>query len=1288
MATAEQTNPYEGAIAVTASNPYEGALQVNEAVTPPPQQESSFFGTVEEDDLKKDPEWIKAARNIYEWNEGRTLEYDQGELTEGKKEVPKLNSDEQYANYALRYMGWFNYNIPKMANEVLDLQTATDQQKTDFVKLMDMYDTKKISASGVGRFIQGVGLDPSTYVGIGTFGAGLAAREATKQAAKQSVKQMIISGVKRGAPIAATEGAIYTGVDDALRQEARIEAGQQEGHDFVQSLKAIALGATIGGALGGTVGGLSGKVKGTKIQKASEAEQVKADVKTPEQEEPTIRETSNPQGQTIPVETVIKRFQKDDPAKIKFNKFVADNGIYLQNKMQKSLDQSLSITDPKKATEFAKNAIREIETDITNKFSKIKKPKSNAKPQILKRVTVPKPRMLKDLVKNIDPEMSGMSELIRVVSAKSGKLPSWRMAKGGIKDYEEIYQNAVEEGFYPERAYRSDSPDIGMPQNFIDDIADKIHPEDIEGYDNAINKNNEIDEIELKLEQNNINPKGMTDEEVIQVINDIDSGMLNVTRSDIPAKEAARLEKELIDEIESQQGSAQIDDSGRPIQGGPITPDFQRDTTVNLNDRLVEVGIKIMDDLKIPRDPNVRISDQLEDVLFKAETNPVAREELEPVLKRNNITLPELSKLFRESIADSARRMQKLSAVSRAIENLSEKIGEIAKPETWTSNLYNFIKQADNIRRGLLVSQIATAMRNNTAQQGRVVMKTLIDVFDNTLKQTFNPLRRAFGSQETPVNYARAFELILNLTTKRKQAKDLTDLLTKYYVKDAENLFTRYSSDVADATQTSNAARVIKVGQKVTDGLNVLNRMQEFWFRRAVFANTITDTLLKKGIDINKVGISNDLFKNISKVDIEKAVDDALYFTYAKTPDVPIIKHLVDAVNSSPFLLTGVIPFPRFMANAIAFQFRHSPLGFSALLFPKEIAKLKAGNYKTLGQAVVGTTLLLTMVEAKRRGLGKDHKWYEVETPSGKTIDMRPYFPLTPYLFLADVITRVESGRDWGNAKDILQALSGAQFRAGASLQLVQNAIDGMAGLDTKEKINKYMSDYTSNVLGGYLTPLRMFGDFIDATRYYLDEDFEGQKFRRPVETGEFTTDTLNKLKTSVPIVREQFPEIQSPTREATPGRPETVTIPFTDIQAPGPLTRQLTGATVREEKNAAEREFDRLGFRRRDILPYSGNQQVDQIRSQYLGPIVEKVIGKLVQQESYLKASNELKGYILRDTLKAIRSTANDYIKEQRIEPELFMKVYTNRLPKYVKRLLAGENVNLNAIRTDLLNQ
>jgi hypothetical protein len=223
-----------------------------------PPKESSFFGTVEEEDLKKDPEFIKAAKNIYKWNEGRTFGFK-------NKEPKKLNSDEQYADYALRYMGWFNYNIPKMGKEVLDLRSASEQEKNDFVTLMDKYDQKKINLAGTGRFAAGVLSDPSTYVGIGTLGAGLAARQMAKAAAKRSVREMVKSGLKVGGTIGAVEGATYTVADDALRQSARIQAGQQEGYDIGQGAKAAAMGATLGGVLGGSVGALSGKVKGGKI---------------------------------------------------------------------------------------------------------------------------------------------------------------------------------------------------------------------------------------------------------------------------------------------------------------------------------------------------------------------------------------------------------------------------------------------------------------------------------------------------------------------------------------------------------------------------------------------------------------------------------------------------------------------------------------------------------------------------------------------------------------------------------------------------------------------------------------------------------------------------------------------------------------------------------------------------------------------------------------------------------------------------------------------------------------
>lgn len=1253
-------------------------------IPPTPEQITENDGKLSEAELKKDPEWIKVAKSIYEFNEGTTF----GIEKDGQPK--KLNSDKEYADYALRYMGWFNFNIPKMGNEALDLfQFANQQQKEDFVTAMDMYDNKKISWAGVGRFIKGVGSDPSTYVGIGTLGAGLVARAGAKEATKQSIKEFVKQGAIQGAKIGAIEGAAYSTVDNALRQSTRIMSGQREGFDFGESGQSALFGAGLGGVFGSSIGGTAAYFKNKNNVVPSVTKEGEDFVLPPKPEE--LKETfvgpKNEFGDTPIVETPvapakekliidflqtnknlpkskIKRTATSDIAEelgISINE-ASDIVKNLRNKKvigfdfggENKLFEDLS-------PEYQKANLDVLARDIQPATPKVETPKrGNNIPEILKVTKEPKVRTATDYIGKIkDGERSG--ELKGIFEDASGNIQ--RKFKAGqnqegntLDDLDDVANSMMEDGFYNQ----VDTSETGMTNRVLEDLNnDTPHPEDAAIYADWERKTNQGKEVRKVLDDNKVNYRGMTDQEVMQTYDDIVNDRLPPVRDEVPLEMYA-------DDIEAASGgninNVRVDDIVDPTPDGR---DFQTDTTVDLNDRLVEVGVKIMDDLEIPRNPEIKISDQLEEVLFQAEGNPVAREKLDSVLEKNNITLPELSQLFRGSIADSARRMQKLSAVSRSIQNLSEKIGKTAKPETWTARLYNFIKQADNIRRGLLVSQIATAMRNNTAQLGRVSMKTMIDVFDNTLKKTFNPIRKAFGAEESPVDYARSFELILNLTKNKKQAKDLTDLLTKYYVKDAENLFTRYSSDVADATKTSNAARIIKVGQKVTDGLNILNRMQEFWYRRAVFANTITDALLKKGIDINKVGISDDLLKYVNKADIEKAVDDALYFTYAKTPDVPIVKSLVDAVNSMPFFATGIIPFPRFMANAIAFQFRHSPLGFSALLTPKEIAKLKSGDYKTLSQAVVGTTLLLTAVEMKRRG-SETNKWYEVETSSGKTVDMRPYFPLTPYLLVADMVVRSESGRGAPDAKDVLQGLSGAQFRAGASVQLVQNLLDGMAGLDTEEKVNRFMSDYTANVLGGYMTPIRMFGDFVD----------QDQQFRRPLPTGEFLDDTTNQLKSNIPFVRDQFPESESPTREAAPGRPDTVQIPFTEIEAPGPLVRQLTGATVREEKNAAEKEFDRLGFKRRDILPYSGNAVVDQTRAKYLGPIVEKVIPVLIQSEQYQSASNELKSTILRKTLTELRSAANDYIKENRINEEQFAKAAFNRQPKYIKALLNSQGI------------
>ncbi len=1218
-----------------------------------------------EAELRKDPEWIRAAKSIYEWNEARSG------TVGGTQKVKPLNSDKEYADYALRYMGWFNYNIPKMANEATDLKTtANQQQREDFVRLMDMYDNKKISGAGAVRLIKGLALDPSTYVGIGTFGAGLAGREAAKTAAKAGIRSLIKQGAKQGAKVGAIEGAAYSTVDNALRQSTRIMSGQREGFDLGESAKAAGIGSVLGGALGGSIGGAASyfKNKGNVVPNVTdEAEEFVVPPSQEVVETPVVETPVSPEVVTPKVERFKQEQQRNKNKEEALNVW---NNLPEREKIR-IINRDGS---PLKFTDDYINKIEELQLPKAETVApevvtpKVETPKRGTKiPEILKKPVKPKIRTARDYFGKVsddaDTELKEIFEDYKGNIQRKFKVTSQEDPNAAIKSIDElddVQTRMQEDGFYNQsETFAGETP------SFRDDILEDLQNDTVHRDDQLLlseweRKTEEAINLRKTLDDNNINYKGMSDEEVLVAYDDVINNRIPPARDEVPLELYA-------DDIKAASGgninNVRVDDIVDPTPDGK---DFQTDTTTGLNQRVIDVGMQIMDELEIPRNPNVRISDQLKEAVLLANSSPKFMTKFVDTLKKNDLTVEELSTVFKDSISDSARRMQQLSAAKQSMKRMGQELGEIAPDEGWYANFAtqytDIIRDLDNIRRGLLVSQIATAMRNNTAQVGRVGMNTLVQAFDDVLNRTFNPLRKAFGKETVPVDYTKSFGLLMNLTTNKKKAKELTEFLTKYYVNESDRLFTKYASEVAD----SSKSKVLKSGQKMVDGLNFLNRMQEFWYRRGMFATSIKDTLALKGIDINKVEINEDLLKHLKGADIEKAVDDALYFTYAKTPDNKFLKSFVDIANSIPFVTTGIFPFARFMANAIEFQFKHSPIGFGLMLRPKEIKKIAAGDTTAFSQAMIGSTLLLATIEAKRNGMSEDHKWYEVETSSGKTIDMRPYFPLTPYLFIADVITRIENGRNWGDPKDILQALTGAQFRAGASLQLVQNVLDGLGGLDTEEKINKFMSDYVSDVLGGFLTPLRMFNDFIE----------QEQDFRAPVPTGEFLTDTTNRLKTSIPIVREQFPELESPTREAAPGRPDTVGIPFTDIQAPGPLVRQLTGATVREEKNAAEREFDRLGFKRRDILPYSGNAVVDQTKAKYLGPYVEKFIPLIIQSEQYQSASNELKSTILRKTLKEIRSAANDYIKENRINEEQFAKAAFNRQPKYIKALLNSKGI------------
>ena len=186
-----------------------------------------------EDSLTEDGDFLSAARNVYRFNNGGN---------------DFVGEDQELADYALDTMGWFNYNLPKMTVDAAIISRADDNTKASFLYLMDAYDDKNISWDGTWRFIKGVGLDPTTYAGLASFGIGTAAGVTAKVATKEGLKALFKGGA-RNTVIAGIEGGVYAAVDDVNRQVIETSVTGED-MDFGRTLESSAKGVALAGTVG------------------------------------------------------------------------------------------------------------------------------------------------------------------------------------------------------------------------------------------------------------------------------------------------------------------------------------------------------------------------------------------------------------------------------------------------------------------------------------------------------------------------------------------------------------------------------------------------------------------------------------------------------------------------------------------------------------------------------------------------------------------------------------------------------------------------------------------------------------------------------------------------------------------------------------------------------------------------------------------------------------------------------------------------------------------------------
>jgi len=649
------------------------------------------------------------------------------------------------------------------------------------------------------------------------------------------------------------------------------------------------------------------------------------------------------------------------------------------------------------------------------------------------------------------------------------------------------------------------------------------------------------------------------------------------------------------------------------------------------------------------------------------------------IAEDNKITPEEFTSFIYPSARKSA---QELNALSQ----LAKKYREILDPtnsfDTGTGVL-GYIKRLDNIRRALLTSRLSTAVRNYISQSTRVSLDVLQSVIDKTLQQTIRPfVKDKIQFDKGAVSPISNFQGLINNFTqwnpiggfkKHKEIKNLSNKILENAPREKDRLFLNYASDVKNYGGIKGAKDTLGKVEGLVDYAGIFNKTQEYITRRAVFLARLDEAVRANGKFYKNKTIEQLIQENklnlIRASDINVAVSKSLETTFAKEylPNT-LPGKIISIINNAPFLLTNIIPFPRFLMNAIKFQYDYSPLPIVTLLSKSERAKLARGDTSTYSKAAIGMGLLYTGYALRNQSYSGE-KWYEFKLGE-RTVDVRPFNPFAGYLYLGDLYKRVQEGtlRDV-DVKGIASVLFGIRGTTGIYV------IDSLLDLLSSPKVNaesviSFFKKTAGETLAGYLTPLQNFTDIY--TQYFPEA-------RAVKETGgsEFTGAFARRFPGS------NLPTLTSPTSYIIDanGIPRAAPIYKED-----PLLTQVTGLSFIPPKNPAEKELDRLGFDYREIYKSTKIPELDRAYKDKLAVSIGFGLSSIVSTPEYQNMTESFKSLIVKKSLEKFKKEAKEEMQKDISLAPYLMQVKINALDKDTRRIL-DDVVGLDYIN-DLLKE
>lgn len=735
-------------------------------------------------------------------------------------------------------------------------------------------------------------------------------------------------------------------------------------------------------------------------------------------------------------------------------------------------------------------------------------------------------------------------------------------------------------------------------------------------------------------------------------------------------------EKALEDAYDIYEGRKLLDAQGQP------TSVAQMEVRNDLNKKATLIAQDIWKQMpELAPQKTEKVSDAIKRTLESVDTFDDAV--FERALASADVTPDEFAKMFRTSAGDAARSLQSLSVVARlqnklknidpvAAAELNKMYGDRSAITSAFTGIRDFGMRIDRELKALMVSQLSTTLRNAFSGMAVVTFGTASEALESALYRMGKTAGELATGKPVTGTFTGGLKGVYDDAVRSAfylGQRDLSADVTEALLNGTPALYRKMIKTTGEAgpNDLSKAAQIA----------NTFNVAQDAFFRKAMFTASVEKQLSRVGINMYDVLAQG---KQVPFDVLQNAVNEALTGTFSKMPTKGPMFHAVKFVEELGPIGSTVIPFPRFMANALEWTYKHMPTG--VLSGSTDIA---AGLTKMAkGEADMGTKQVTLGLENFSKGAvgtaavyaaykyRKDHQdteWYNIKNPDGSTVDARALFPASPYLALGDYLVKFENARtDEFKSKEFLEAMTGLKAPAGTYSWLGDKFAEAQSNAATGEdtadnKVKTFFGEWVGEYLGRALVPIQQLSDIIGAMD--RNETLPRDAYQIPAGKEGFTESAKQQLMKRTPVLKQELPVYQPPLRE---------TAAFNDN---GPL-KMLSGIAVKGVPSVLEEEVTRLKVPSNKIFTSTGDKIVDADARKIMAPLVIEQFDNLKKTSFYSEGSQDLQKVALQNLIGWAQSTAKE-IATNKSEAEAYAvgkqprlyEVQYSRLAPELKRVV-----------------